>query len=205
MKVVSFFSGCGGLDLGFKQAGFDIVMANDNWLDAYNSYKMNFPETDFIYKDIREITEKEILTILKKQKVNKIDVVIGGPPCQCFTRLNNNNLKANDKRNILFKEYIKKIRILNPDFVVMENVADLLVRKNEKGVFFKDMICNSFKRAGYKTAYKVFETEKYGVPQKRRRVIFLATKKQNINITFPTESARIVTVGESLNKLKKYK
>jgi DNA (cytosine-5)-methyltransferase 1 len=86
----------------------------------------------------------------------------------------------------------------------MENVADLLVRQNAKGKLYLDLISAAFKRAGYKVDHKVFETERYGVPQTRRRVIFLATKLLDIPITFPEEEPKIATVGEHLAKLKKY-
>jgi len=107
------------------------------------------------------------LETLKKKNVNKIHVVIGGPPCQCFTRLNNNNLRRDDERNQLFREYLKVIAFLQPDFVVMENVADLLVRKDTHDRPFKDLIVDSFNKIGYKVSYKVFKTEKYGVLQSR--------------------------------------
>ena len=205
LNVASFFSGCGGFDLGFKEAGYNIVLANDIWPIAAASYHKNFPETEFILKNIKNLTKQEIFETLRKRGLTKIDVVIGGPPCQCFTRLNNNNLKRDDQRNQLFKQYIRVVKLLNPDFVVMENVSDLLVRKNVKGQYFKDLILQAFKRAGYKVAYKVFEAEKYGVPQRRKRVIFIATNKKNMEITWPPENKLISTVGPFLNKLKEYK
>jgi DNA-cytosine methyltransferase len=204
-NVASFFSGCGGFDLGFKEAGYNIVLANDIWPIAAASYRKNFPETEFILKNIKNLTKHEISDALSKRGLTKIDVVIGGPPCQCFTRLNNNNLKRDDQRNQLFKQYIRVVKLLNPDFVVMENVADLLVRKNVKGQYFKDLIQQSFKRAGYKVTYKVFEAEKYGVPQRRKRVIFVATNKEGMEITWPQEDRHISTVGPFLRKLKEFK
>ena len=200
--VASFFSGAGGLDLGFKKAGFKTVMANDNWKPAAKTFVKNFPDAVFIENDIRDVKPSVLKKALKKSKVKKIDVVIGGPPCQCFTRLNNNNLRKDDERNQLFRDYIRIIRYLRPSFVVMENVADLLVRKDEKGRFFKDMIREEFKKIGYSIKYKVFETEKYGVPQKRRRIIFIAAKNKGIELSFPKQSKETATVGVFLKKTK---
>jgi DNA (cytosine-5)-methyltransferase 1 len=204
LNVASFFSGCGGFDLGFEKAGFNIVLANDFWLPAANTFKNNFPNTEFLLKNIKDITKNQLMEVLKKKNVDKMNVVIGGPPCQCFTRLNNNNLRRDDERNHLFKDYLKMIEFLKPEFVVMENVADLLVRKDTKGRYFKDLILDSFKEIGYSISFKVFETEKYGVPQKRRRVIFLATNK-DLELSFPKESNNIATSGEFLKKLKNKK
>ena len=205
LNVASFFSGCGGFDLGFEKAGFNIVLASDFWEPAARTYRRNFPNTEFLQEDIRNISPKMLKDALDKRNVKKIHVVIGGPPCQCFTRLNNNNLRRDDERNQLFRDYIRMIKILKPDFVVMENVADLLVRKDEHDKPFRDMILRSFNRAGYRAKYKVFETEKYGVPQKRRRVIFLATSRKDVEITFPKESKKISVVGPFLKRLSKHK
>jgi len=205
LNVVSFFSGCGGMDLGFKQAGFNIALANDCWAPAARSFQKNFSETEMLIKDIKQLKGKYLWELLNKKNVNSIDVVIGGPPCQCFTRLNNNNLRMDDKRNQLFKDYIRLIKALQPKFVIMENVPDLLVRKNSKGQLFKDIIFSAFSRAGYKLSYKIFEAQKYGVPQKRRRVIFFATSDKNLELTFPNESRKDSVVGPFLKRLKKCK
>lgn len=200
--VASFFSGCGGFDLGFKKAGFRIVIANDIWDKAVQSFRLNHPEVEILPGDIRKITERDLRKAMRKQGVKKIDVVIGGPPCQCFTRLNNNNLRKDDERNSLFREYMRMIKILSPDFVVMENVADLLVRENEKGHNFRDLILKNFRRNGYRTAFKVIKTEYYGVPQIRRRVIFLATKRKNVALSFPEPSRKRSVVRTHLSKLR---
>lgn len=200
LNVASFFSGCGGFDLGFEKAGFNVVLASDFWEHAAKTYQANFPNTEFILDNIKNINKEKLLESLKKKNISKIHVVIGGPPCQCFTRLNNNNLRKDDERNQLFREYLKMIDFLRPDFVVMENVADLLIRKDKKDRPFKELIFESFNKLGYKVSYKVFKTEKYGVPQKRRRVIFLATNK-NVELDFPKESNKISTAGEFLRKI----
>lgn len=204
LNVVSFFSGCGGFDLGFENAGFNVVLASDFWGPAAKTFKNNFPNTEFIQDDIKNLNKGMLLDILKRKNISKVHVVIGGPPCQCFTRLNNNNLRRDDERNQLFREYLRIIGFLQPDFVVMENVADLLVRTDTKDRPFKNLIMDSFKNIGYNVSYNVFKTEKYGVPQKRRRVIFLATNK-DVKIDFPKESNNIATTSEFLKKIKNLK
>lgn len=200
LTVASFFSGAGGFDLGFQKAGFNIVMANDIWKDAARTFINNHPDVHFIEDDIKNITFKTIKRILKERNIEKIDVLIGGPPCQCFTRLNNNNLRKDDERNQLFRDYMRMVRILKPPVVVMENVADLLVRQNTKGQNFRDIIIRSFNRNGYRAACKIMETERYNVPQRRRRVIFIATRSKG-EIVFPSESKRLAKVKHRLKKL----
>lgn len=199
--VFSFFSGAGGLDEGFKQAGYKVVLANDVWEDAAKTFTLNHPNTIFVEDDISNLSEDFLLSVLEEQGVDQVDVMIGGPPCQCFTRLNNNNLRKDDKRNQLFREYVRVMRILQPRFVVMENVPDMLVRENKKGQDFQTLIKRTFNRSGYRVAFKVFETEYYGVPQKRRRVIFLATNQPDIDLTFPEEDEEASVVKDFLKQI----
>lgn len=206
LTVASFFSGCGGLDEGFKQAGYSIILANDVWEPAALSFKANHPEVHFLQEDIASIKEETLRQILAEKGLDGVDVMIGGPPCQCFTRLNNNNLSKSDKRNRLFREYMRMMKALNPRFVVMENVPDMLVRENEKGQNFRSLITKNFQWHGYKASFMVFETERYGVPQKRRRVIFLATR-EDIDLTFPEPDDEIAIVKDFLKLIdarKKY-
>jgi DNA (cytosine-5)-methyltransferase 1 len=211
--VASFFSGCGGLDYGFHKAGFRILFGNDSWTDAAKSFKLNFPDVTFLEKKIQDISTQEIKKITPDEK---IDVLIGGPPCQCFTRLNNNHLiklieqKKEDDRRILFQEYIDKVKILQPKIVLMENVKDMLARKNQSGELYADIIKEAFKDIGYKSYYKIISMEKYDVPQKRKRVIFFATNikplikqlDQDTNYAFPKESSKIISVKEALQGIK---
>lgn len=211
-NVASFFSGCGGLDYGFHNNKFNILVANDLWSDAIESFKLNYPEVPVINKPIQDISDKELKQILGGKK---IDILIGGPPCQCFTRLNNNHLiklseqKKEDDRRELSQEYIRKVKILQPKMVIMENVRDLLVRKNQQGKLYTDIIREAFGKIGYNVYYKLISMNKYGIPQKRERVIFIATnikelmKKldENPEYIFPNESKKIFTVGEALSKI----
>lgn len=122
LKVLSLFSGAGGMDLGFLNAGFDIVWANDFFEAAVNSYKKNISE-NIIFKDIRQISEDQI--------PNDIDVIIGGFPCQGFS-IANSNRSINDQRNFLYKEMLRIISAKQPKFFVAENVKGLLSIDNGK-------------------------------------------------------------------------
>lgn len=211
--VASFFSGCGGFDYGFDKNKFSILFGNDLWKGAAETFKVNYPKVPFFEKPIQEITSKEIKNVVKSMRA---DVLIGGPPCQCFTRLNNNHLikltelKKEDDRRTLSQEYIKKVKLLKPKIVLMENVKDLLFRKNQEGILYSDIIKDAFREIGYETYYKIISMEKYGVPQKRKRVIFLATnvkkliKKLNENpdFGFPEESKRVISVSEALSVIE---
>lgn len=212
-NVVSFFSGCGGLDYGFHKGPFKILLANDSWNDAAKSFNLNYPDVPVLEKPIQDISDDELLNLIGNESV---DVLIGGPPCQCFTRLNNNHLirlseqKKEDSRRILSEEYIRKVKILNPEIVLMENVKDLLVRKNKQGEFYSSIIEKAFGKIGYKSYFKIVSMDKYGVPQKRKRVIFLATNNlklieeldKNLDYGFPKESKKIFFVRDVLSKIK---
>lgn len=211
-KVGSFFSGCGGFDYGFHKEKFEIIFGNDFWKDAGLSFKANYKDIHFFDKKIQDISNTELIKLLGNKK---LDLIIGGPPCQCFTRLNNNLLieqeknKKEDERRILSKEYIKKVKLLKPKIVLMENVRDMLVRKNKDGKLYKEIIEEEFKKIGYKCHYKIIHMNEYEVPQKRVRVIFFATNdkflikflEENPNMVFPTPSKKSFYVKDALKKI----
>lgn len=212
-NVASFFSGCGGMDYGFHNDNFNILFANDSWKDASNSFRLNYPEVGVFEKPIEEISANEIKEIVGK---NKIDVLIGGPPCQCFTRLNNNHLiklskdKKEDKRRMLSKAYIDKVKLLKPKIVLMENVKDMLVRRDKNGEYYGDIILKEFKKIGYSACFKIISMEKYSVPEKRTRVIFFATNVKRIikemdknpDFVFPEETEERIYVKDVLSNIK---
>jgi len=187
MKVISFFSGIGGLDQGFLNEGFEVVLASDYWSASENSFKNNHPEIPFLNKDIREISKEDLLNSSKYNSISDIDVVIGGPPCQGFSRLNNNKLDSSDPRNNLFMDYIRMCSYINPKFVLMENVPDLLSRTNSEGKPIINLIINEFKEIGYTNVnYTVLNSADYGTPQRRKRFFLVASKNINSSFSFPT-------------------
>ena len=163
MKVVSLFSGAGGLDLGFKEAGHEIIWANDNFKDAVETYKINIGE-HIHYGDITKIPSSD---------VPDHDILIGGFPCQGFS-IANTKRGGDDERNKLYLELLRILNDKKPKFFVAENVKGIL--SLSKGEIFQ-MIINDFEEAGYIVKYKVLNAADYGVPQRRQRVIIIGVRK----------------------------
>lgn len=162
-RLLSLFSGAGGMDLGFKQAGFDIVFANDFEKDACVTYANNIDD-NILNCDISLISNKDI--------PKDIDVLIGGFPCQGFS-IANRNRHIDDDRNALYKEMMRFITVSNPKIIVAENVKGILSLGG--GVIF-NKIQQDLKDLGYVVDYKLINTAYYGVPQQRERVIIIANK-----------------------------
>ena len=162
-RVVSLFSGAGGMDLGFEKAGFDIVWANDFFKEAVESYKKNVSK-NAVYGDITKIESSEI--------PDDIDLVIGGFPCQGFS-VANTKRSMKDKRNFLYKEMLRIIKDKNPKFFVAENVKGLL--SMEKGKVF-EMIKKDFESLGYKVDARLLNAAEYGVPQARERLVIIGNR-----------------------------
>lgn len=161
--IVSLFSGAGGMDLGFKNAGYEILFANDFFKEAVDTYKKNV-DTNIIYGDITKIKSSDI--------PNNPDVIIGGFPCQGFS-IANNNRSMNDERNFLYKELLRIINDKKPKFFVAENVKGLL--SMEKGSII-NLIINDFEKIGYNVDYKLLNAAEYGIPQMRQRVIIIGNR-----------------------------
>ena len=162
MKVVSLFSGAGGLDLGFKMAGHDIVWANDVYEDAVNTYRHNLGD-HIVLGDIAQIDIKDIPAC---------DIVIGGFPCQGFS-VANMKRHEQDSRNELYKQLVRVIKNKQPKFFLAENVKG--ITSLAKGKIF-EMIIGDFTSLGYKVKYKVLNAADYGVPQTRQRVIIIGVR-----------------------------
>ncbi len=167
LNFVSLFSGAGGLDIGFKELGFDCIFASDIMPQAEATFNYNFPLTPFIRKDIRLLSSEEISGLVGNKRIN---VIIGGPPCQGFSNMGNKN--SADPRNYLFESYVKIVDKIKPQCFLFENVKGLLTMF--EGRFFEKVI-NSFLKIGYNLSYSLIDTSKYGVPQKRERIIIFGT------------------------------
>ena len=183
MYTIDLFSGCGGMSLGFKMAGFESILASDIDENCEKTFNYNFPETPFIRKDITEITKEEVDSIIGDKKP---DVIIGGPPCQGFSLANKNRNKIkDDPRNRLFYHFVKFIDWYSPKAFVMENVKGLLSMQN--GQVIKTIV-EEFTNAGagYNVKTKVLCAKDYGVPQSRERVIIIGIRKDlDIEPTHP--------------------
>ena len=170
--VISLFAGAGGMDLGFQQAGFDIIWANEYEEIFAETYKKNIGN-HVVVGDIQSIQNKEI--------PKEADVVIGGFPCQGFSIANPNRKSAGmqDKRNFLYREMLRVIKHSQPKYFIAENVKGIL--NIEKGQVIP-LIMRDFKALGYQVDYKLINAANYGVPQQRERVIIMGNRigKQNI-------------------------
>ena len=164
-KVIDLFAGVGGFSLGFEQAGFDVVFANEYDKSIANSYMKNHKKTKMIVEDVQQL---DILKTFAEYKGN-IDVIIGGPPCQGFSQKGRRK-SINDERNYLFKYFINIVTFVKPKYFVMENVPNLLTAEN--GLFKNELIV-LFRQVGYEVNLKVVNASDYGVPQNRRRAIII--------------------------------
>jgi len=199
--VVELFSGCGGTSKGFEMAGFDIVLGADIHRPSAETFHFNHKKATTILGDLTKITSEEFLNILPTKQ---IDVMIAGVPCQGFS-LNNRKRHANDKRNFLFKEYMKFVRAVKPSVAILENVSGM--RSTANGNFVKE-IEQEFRSAGYTNVqHMMLNAADYGVPQVRMRLVFVATKK-GINFNWPKKiynKDTYKTVKDAISDLPKIK
>ena len=181
LTTIDLFSGCGGLSLGFKMAGYQSVLASDIDENCKLTYTLNFPDVPFICKDISNITQEEITQYTKDKS---IDVIIGGPPCQGFSLANKRrDCNNTDPRNQLFYQYLKVLTWIRPKAFVFENVKGLL--SMQQGATIKEII-KVFANVGYTVDYKVLKASDFGVPQIRERVIIIGIRNDlNMYPLFP--------------------
>ena len=189
IKILDLFCGCGGLSEGFRKAGFNIVIGIDNDKKSCDTYTLNGKKS--LCQNIQEINEKKL-----KKEIGKIDIIIGGPPCQGFSMAGKRDKK--DPRNSLFMDFAHMIGCFKPKVFVMENVIGILSMKNEKGEKIFDTIQKTFEDLGYLISYSKLIASDYEVPQKRKRIFIIGTKNKII-FEFPTpKSKEIPRVGDIL-------
>ena len=196
-NVLDLFCGAGGLSLGFKMAGFDIIGGIDFDQEALDTHRLNFKEGYHFCGDISELDNEFVLDNF----YGKVDVIIGGPPCQGFSVANMQQKDIEcDDRNKLFYEFIRFVRLLKPKAFVMENVPQILTK--DKG-HVKKVMMDVMDDLGYNVNVKVLIASDYGVPQRRRRAFFIGMSKE-LNKTFQfdyIEKKHIVTVEDALSDL----
>jgi DNA (cytosine-5)-methyltransferase 1 len=168
--LVSLFAGCGGSSLGYKQAGFDIKLAVEWDTKAADVYKRNFDGTQMFVGDIADLTSEEALEITGLQP-GELDVLDGSPPCQGFSTAGKR--KFSDSRNQLFHEYVRIVEGLQPRVFVMENVSGMI--KGKMKLMFAEMT-RALKATGYSVSCRLLNAWWYGVPQDRRRLIWIGVR-----------------------------
>ena len=196
-KVIDLFCGIGGFSYGFNMTKhFDVIAGADIWDVALNTFKENHVGTELINEDLTKLPND----YWGKFK-DKVDIIIAGPPCQGFSMIGQR--KKDDKRNSLFEEVVRVAKITNPKIIVIENVVGLLSMTTIDGKDVKKLISESFNNLGYNVKYKVLNAADYGVPQQRKRVIFIITKPEyNIDFPDPTYNEdNYITVGQAIGNV----
>ena len=190
MKIISLFSGAGGLDLGFERAGFDIIWANEYDKDIWETYEKNFPNTQLTKKSIVDIASAEVPVC---------DGIIGGPPCQSWSEAG--KLRGiKDKRGQLFFEFIRLLEDKQPQFFLAENVSGMLAKRHSEALAF---IQEQFKQSGYTLAFKLLNAKDYGVPQDRKRVFFIGYRQDlGKQFEFPAAEEEKVVLKDAIFDLK---
>ncbi len=185
-KVVSLFSGGGGLDLGFKKAGYELLWAIDNNKDAVNTYRRNIG-SEIVCDDI---------ALVDIDSIPSCDVIIGGPPCQSFSLAGNRH--CDDDRGKLVWQYIEIIDKKRPKAFLFENVVGLMSAKNSEGKKIFDQLIIAFKEIGYELSWKLVNAADYGVPQLRKRIIIVGMQDKSFAFPAATHNA------EGTDGMKKY-
>lgn len=197
MNIVSLFAGCGGLDLGFERAGFNIIWANEYDETIHETYRINHPKTKLNTSDICTLSGKDI---------PDCDGIIGGPPCQAWSE-GGKQRGIDDPRGQLFLDYIRIVVEKKPKFFVIENVQGILEEKHRASL---NSFITSLQDAGYKVDYELLNAADYQVPQDRFRVFFVGIRKDLENkYTFPNalSDSRITlqqAIGDIIEKPREY-
>lgn len=186
VRVLSLFSGAGGLDLGFELAGAQTVVCVDNDPEACKTLRFNRPEWDVFEGDIRDYTPD----------VNSIDIVIGGPPCQGFSSAGKGN--PDDPRNFLWREYFRVVEAVRPRAMVLENVSALTHGRNGDHL---NGIIKALESIGYSFDMGVLNAADFGVPQARRRLIVIGLRDGHPTLPTPTVETPM-TVKEAIGDLE---
>jgi len=175
MKAISLFSGMGGDSLGMKKAGFEVIAHSEINPVFQQTHKVNFPDCQLIGTgDLSKTTDDEFASFAGAP-LGPVDLIFAGFPCQGFS--NAGQKKVNDPRNTLFKEFLRATRIIQPNYIIGENVKGLLSRKNFEGRNYIDLIKESFEEEGYKIFYETLLASDYGLPQKRERLFIVGIKE----------------------------
>lgn len=183
MQLLSLFSGAGGMDLGFKRAGFEIPVANEFDKKIHATYEYNHPETYLLKGSVSELSVDDILPFFSCG----VDGIIGGPPCQSWSVAGSGG-GIKDERGSLFLEYIRLLKELNPLFFVAENVKGMLSPRHKEAVCrFLEM----FQECGYHVSLTLVDACDYGVPQNRERVFYIGFRNDfHGEFVFPTGSTK---------------
>ncbi|MEM7593920.1 MAG: DNA cytosine methyltransferase [Cyanobacteria bacterium P01_A01_bin.83] len=189
MNIVSLFSGCGGLDLGFHQAGFNIIFANECDQSIWETYELNHPQTKLDKKDIRNVLSDDVPECIG---------IIGGPPCQSWSEAGAGR-GIKDNRGQLFYDYIRIVRDKQPLFFLAENVRGILSARHIQAF---TNILNQFREIGYNVSYQLLNANDFDVPQDRKRVIIVGYhESMKSHFQFPKAINRKLALKDAIYDL----
>lgn len=198
MNFIDLFCGCGGLSYGLEMAGHHCLLGVDMDANAIASFKRNHPESEAWNGDIKKLDAK---TLKKLIGTERVDMVVGGPPCQGFSTVGKGEVE--DVRNLLFRQFVRVVEVTRPKIVLFENVTGLVAKKNAP---ILQKIFRHFEKLGYTMEARVLSAEEYGVPEMRRRTIIMGVKGGECRFPKPSHGARggakLVTVKEAWKSFK---
>ena len=192
LKIIDLFAGVGGLSLGFEQAGFEILIANEYDQSIAEAYIKNRANSNMVVEDITKLAIPETFGAYKGQA----GLVIGGPPCQGYSQKGQRKT-IHDPRNFLFKYFVEVVKEVDPQYFVMENVPNLLTA--QKG-YFKQELEKLFSELGYTINAQVLCAADYGVPQNRHRA-FIIGKRGTCKVNMPKIIEKRTTIWEAISDL----
>ena len=192
LKIIDLFAGVGGLSLGFEQAGFEILIANEYDQSIAEAYIKNRANSNMVVEDITKLAIPETFGAYKGQA----GLVIGGPPCQGYSQKGQRKT-IHDPRNFLFKYFVEVVKEVDPQYFVMENVPNLLTA--QKG-YFKQELEKLFSELGYTINAQVLCAADYGVPQNRHRA-FVIGKRGTCKVKMPKIIEKRTTIWEAISDL----
>lgn len=195
-QILDLFSGAGGLSLGLEMNdNFKTVVATDFFKSSLDTLKHNMPQVETIFGDILDNEVKK--KIIDESKRRKVNMVVGGPPCQGFSN-KGKKLGLKDPRNFLFLEYLDIVKELKPEIFIIENVKTLTTASNG---YFINEIQAKFRDLGYIVSYKVLKASDYGVPQSRERTFIIGSKTISFNFDTLNKISKTVTVKDAISDL----
>jgi DNA (cytosine-5)-methyltransferase 1 len=191
MNVLDLFAGAGGFSLGFQLAGYNVVGAieMDEW--ASDTFKFNHPDSDVLVGDITSFSDELTVSTFGKHSP---DIILGGPPCQGFSVCVRNAGDPTDPRNSLFTQMIRFGQIFSPKMIIVENVPNLLKAKTASGEPVIQIIKSELQQLGYKVYSTILEATAFGVPQIRKRLFVIASKK-SLKHPFPRNTHSLYGPG----------
>lgn len=188
--LLDLFCGAGGISHGFDRAGFRVVGGVDSDEDSIETFRRNHPGVRAVCNDLAKVTGKHLAEALGVE-AGSVDCVAGGPPCQGFSRnrafRHKDGKFVDDPRNHLYWHFFEFVEHLRPKAVVMENVPEILTKANG---FFREAVFERFHSMGYAANSTILNAAEYGVPQRRRRAIFLAGR-DGVELSFPIPTHRL--------------